>query len=66
MKALKPCPFCGSDDIRIYENTYEEWEDFSIQCNECGLETFANTGTMPPRLEELIEKWNRRDKHGRH
>jgi ribosomal protein L37AE/L43A len=31
MDELKPCPFCGSDDVKQYMDT-------SIHCRQCGAE----------------------------
>ena len=50
MKGLKPCPFCGSTDIRIMNNPY-----FWCWCNGCGVETMTYYTE-----EELIKVWNTR------
>nr|DAR30056.1 MAG TPA: restriction alleviation protein [Caudoviricetes sp.] len=47
---LKPCPFCGSKNIRMW-NTSTPW----VSCRDC----FANTACGTTR-EEAIENWNRR------
>ena len=41
MDELKPCPFCGSSAIEIYDNFFEDddgWteKDWIIQCHGCG------------------------------
>lgn len=54
---LKPCPFCGADDIRTYEPTlYEPNEESEIRCQNplCGAEVRGLTSKM------AIAKWNRR------
>lgn len=55
---LKPCPFCGSEEIRSFSSprfgvaiVYEQWE---VRCDECGA-----------KINRLIRKdaeeaWNRR------
>ena len=52
---LKPCPFCGSKNITLYEH-----EDFGcyIVCENCN----SAMGTVNEPLDEteVIEHWNRR------
>ncbi len=49
---LKPCPFCGSKNIRIWDNdNILPW----VQCNDC-LTSIATRETR----EEAITAWNRR------
>lgn len=50
MKELKPCPFCGSENIRIMGNS-----NFWCMCDQCGVETQTYDTE-----EELIEAWNAR------
>ena len=49
---LKPCPFCGSDDVDL--QCYED-DGFHVVCGKCG-------GNMPgwDDPDEAIEAWNRR------
>ena len=54
---LKPCPFCGSDDIDygIMSGTMKGFD--YIQCQNCGAEVRSiNNG----KYIEAIEAWNRR------
>lgn len=54
---LKPCPFCGSDDIDygIMSGTMKGFD--YIQCQNCGAEIRSiNNG----KYIEAIEAWNRR------
>lgn len=56
---LKPCPFCGSDEIHTYSpSPYEIGNDASVNCENpiCGAEVRGRT------LKEAIAKWNRRVK----
>ena len=50
---LKPCPFCGSKNIRLWgeKDKGTPW----VQCNNC----LASTGTYEKR-EQAIGAWNRR------
>ena len=47
---LKPCPFCGGKNMRIW-NTSRPW----VSCDDC----LANTAYGETK-EEAIEQWNRR------
>ena len=55
MAKLKPCPFCGSDDLIVCESKKRAY--FYVSCYECGAECGGCEG-----LEEAIEEWNRRVK----
>lgn len=52
---LKPCPFCGSDDLDMYAGRYRD--EYQIYCEECG----GRVGFYKSR-EEAIEHWNRRSR----
>ena len=57
---LRPCPFCGSEDVEINSVTIGERESSYIFCNGCGAYVefeFSDHG-----WEETIELWNRRAK----
>ena len=45
---LKPCPFCGSTNLR-----YEQYGDVCIVCNDCG-----SFGAMGADDDDAAEKWN--------
>lgn len=47
---LNPCPFCGSNSIRIWDGNH-----YWCQCNVC----LASTAAEDTR-EEAVEDWNRR------
>lgn len=53
-KALRPCPFCGSEDLRVLEITDDS---FMVVCHNHGCFT---TGPEGKTLDDAIEKWNRR------
>lgn len=52
MEKLKPCPFCGGKNIRVW-NTSTPW----VSCDDC----LASTSCVPTE-KEAIERWNRRAK----
>lgn len=54
---LKPCPFCGGNEVKVRHEKY--WRpklSSNVICKEC----FANTGWFDTD-EEAINAWNRRD-----
>ena len=50
---LKPCPFCGSDDVLVEENATFTW----VECQSCDAR-----GTQVIGEEGAIKAWNRRAK----
>lgn len=50
-EALKPCPFCGDEDIQEYNECNHVW----LECPTCGGRT-----KMCRTLEEAETLWNRR------
>lgn len=55
MENLKPCPFCGSKNIRLWEITYP-W----VQCEKC-----LSATAMGCTKKEAVEHWNRRANDGK-
>lgn len=55
-KALSPCPFCGSKDVRIH-SFYPKSETAYAYCGWCGASTHVQESE-----EEAVEAWNRRHK----
>ena len=56
-KKLKPCPFCGSDEVQIsYEDTFSYDFRRGVYCSDCcgGMYPFYNSEA------EAIEAWNTR------
>lgn len=53
MAELKPCPFCGGENLNIRHGKYMWW----VEClnGDCG----ANGGTKVHK-KKAIEAWNRR------
>lgn len=54
---LKPCPFCGSKNIKEGEKNGGLWKDIYIKCKECGckIQICSEYGK-----NELLNRWNRR------
>lgn len=50
MKKLKPCPFCGSNDLDIERKCL-----FFVTCYKCDCE-----GPAKKDKEEAIDAWNKR------
>lgn len=55
MTDLKPCPFCGTGSDLVYAHHTPEDGNF-IHCRNCRLMVWCTN----PRMEDLIERWNRR------
>ena len=54
---LKPCPFCGHDDINVSEreHPYQEGKGYFLWCDKCGAKT-----DVYDTEKKAIKKWNRR------
>ena len=53
---LKPCPFCGSDELELALNGIGNW---SVSCLGCGA-----TGRDERKADKAVEVWNRRYEEG--
>ena len=54
---LKPCPFCGSSEMTVY-NPSTSFGLFQIICSGCGaMVSFKERR----RIKTAAEAWNRRD-----
>ncbi len=52
MNGLKPCPFCGQEDLTVEVTKNNEcW----IECPNCGVETPLYEST-----KQAVAAWNRR------
>ena len=54
---LKPCPFCGSENLSKGSRMFDFGEDIHIQCMECGAKIQI---CMEYAWDELRKRWNRR------
>ena len=56
-EALKPCPYCGDDDVGHYEK-FNEWEVcmvFCVCCTKCDAQSGFKTSK-----EKALDAWNKR------
>ena len=51
---LKPCPFCGNDDVQPQPCGMNGVQVYSVRCLSCGARGPASYH------DECIENWNRR------
>jgi disulfide bond formation protein DsbB len=51
---LKPCPFCGSEDLDIFGATVT-----CRNCGACACSTIRNH-LAKEKLDDVVEKWNKR------
>lgn len=51
MSELKPCPFCGGEQVTTKKGKYMWW----CKCEKCNAESGVRS-----KKEEAIEAWNRR------
>lgn len=56
MTEFKPCPFCGSERVRLAWSLQEH--ERGIHC--LGCDAFMTTGWFESTDEELMRLWNRR------
>jgi Lar family restriction alleviation protein len=55
---LKPCPFCGSENIRLYGGNFLG-DHCGVVCEDCGAQSKTNI-LLVKGEEKAIEAWNRR------
>ena len=54
MAKLKPCPFCGSVDVKVH-NPYFTDNYYMVQCYGCNCNT-----ALYKTVNQAVEAWNRR------
>ena len=52
MEELKPCPFCGADDISVWDKSRY---DVCVRCNNC----YCKTGWYST-IDDAVTAWNTR------
>lgn len=59
---LKPCPFCGSKDVMVYEseNMYGQASDWVVRCMDGLLYGGCGNSIIRLKRNRVIEAWNRR------
>ena len=65
-QTLKPCPFCGSEDICI-RGIQDDTDYGSVWCSNCHLDMCVDLEDISGEIEKLstdilTERWNKRDK----
>lgn len=58
---IKPCPFCGSEDLNISASRESQWDDYSVYCESCfaaGPILGPACGSHKERASEAIKQWN--------
>jgi transcription elongation factor Elf1 len=51
---LKPCPFCGSENLQIHETTIASGNK-TIECKNCYSNTTKSLWQDRPMLDEAVE-----------
>ena len=54
---LLPCPFCGSEDLKILEPNYDG-EGYEIHCSNCNCYTGSGSYEEPYSKTQVIQLWN--------
>lgn len=67
MEELKPCPFCGGNDINIYE--FKTLPAMTIVCDNCGVDIdfrYSKRKTKQAVRNNTVKLWNTRSKNDRY
>ncbi len=60
MTELKPCPFCGSKEIKMYSSNDPSIHGFIHICEIGGDGMVKVESRLFPTEQEAIDAWNRR------
>ena len=55
---MKPCPFCGSEKVKVRLAWSLQGHERGIHCLEC--DAFMTTGWFESTDEQLMRLWDRR------
>lgn len=59
---LKPCPFCGSENVEVHED--DKGFASYVWCFECGADgppiDYKFSGTKEESLKIVTDQWNKR------
>ena len=62
MGKLKPCPFCGDENIHLYFTEDCSWV---VGCNSVGCICLHTEGKLYKDKRRAIDAWNRRAEGGK-
>jgi len=59
---LKPCPFCGSEDVEAIGFAIDFSTRPHIRCNDCGVDVYdaPNISPIRHRNDSMMQAWNTR------
>lgn len=59
---LKPCPFCGSDEVSFGYGEYGDGvKSIFVECEKCGATSHGNHETVAYNVKEkAAQQWNAR------
>jgi Lar family restriction alleviation protein len=57
-KELKPCIFCGSDEVDI--GNLQPWGDNAVFCNKCGAQGPSFDHDEKKSKKKAVKAWNKR------
>lgn len=66
MEELKPCPFCGSENV--YGIEFKVLPVMQVECKDCGVDVdfgYSKRKTKQAVRNNTIRLWNTRDKNDR-
>ena len=60
-KALKDCPFCGTNNNLDFEYIEEPGKrELAVMCRSCGLKLPLSIDLASFTMGDLVDKWNHR------